>query len=115
VRCKHCHSSLANLGGERRCPECGDSFNPDDPNTFDPPEPVRFRTIQNALLSILLGWVAVCLWIFIDLVRHPSMFNNGAMSTLLAFFKARFEWPWVLLASVVIFSFMWLVTFARRR
>jgi hypothetical protein len=37
VRCKTCHYSLENRGGltEHRCPECGRTFDPDDPGTFE--------------------------------------------------------------------------------
>jgi len=33
LRCKHCRYRLAGLAAQR-CPECGEAFDPDDPETY---------------------------------------------------------------------------------
>jgi hypothetical protein len=42
MRCKACQYSLEHLT-ERRCPECGCQFDPNDPDTFDTPLEKRKR------------------------------------------------------------------------
>jgi hypothetical protein len=76
VRCKTCHYSLANLT-EHRCPECGTSFDPNDPATFVEDGP-RILTLRR-MLHILLACYAINLGLmsyvaFSELSPRLSMF-----------------------------------------
>ena len=90
MRCKNCHYSLDGLT-EKRCPECGREFDPNDPNTFDSPAPVgidfRSAAIGSAITFIaafLIMLVASAVWG----LRGPEAggaFMMALVASLLAF------------------------------
>lgn len=77
MRCKTCHYSLTGLT-EHRCPECGNAFDPNDPNTFEhaPFPPNAWRYFSNAILLVLGTYLAGMLfhWIRVsaDHTVHPD-------------------------------------------
>ncbi|MCI0675219.1 MAG: hypothetical protein L0Y42_05510, partial [Phycisphaerales bacterium] len=57
MRCKGCHYSLKKLV-ERRCPECGRGFDPDDARTFEG-EGRRGRDLVPRMSYVLLAFGVV--------------------------------------------------------
>jgi predicted amidophosphoribosyltransferase len=62
VLCKSCHYPLKQLT-ERRCPECGREFDPDDPSTFDTPRSKQERLAFRLLVISGLIYLVVYLLI----------------------------------------------------
>jgi len=56
VRCLACHYSLKNLT-EHRCPECGRTFDPNDPRTYESAPERRPPRIRNGLMLLVLAFV----------------------------------------------------------
>ncbi len=94
MRCKTCHYSLANLT-ERRCPECGTAFDPNDATTFEAHR--RFwRANPHAQrgYAIIVWLMAACeLVTYVQLVEHWwAMF---AALVLLAILLCHVAWTFV--------------------
>lgn len=51
MRCLSCQYELRNLT-DRRCPECGRAFDPDDPRTFETDAVVRERALERAFNAL---------------------------------------------------------------
>jgi hypothetical protein len=54
VRCKNRHYSLANLI-VNRCPECGNAFDPNDPDTFETVASVWKLNTANVMVAVCLS------------------------------------------------------------
>lgn len=64
MRCKGCHYELAHLS-EKRCPECGRLFDPNDPMTFDPPRDqtgLWLLGVALAVIAFLLFAAILAFW-----------------------------------------------------
>lgn len=75
---RYCINCLYNLRGlpEHRCPECGQTFDPDDTTTFLPtPDPLKRQTMLDPSVGFWWGGVScvlLCICFALATPRRPS-------------------------------------------
>jgi hypothetical protein len=106
VRCKTCHYSLANLT-EHRCPECGASFDPNDPSTyFDASTTDRPRTLVG-IATLSYGFLALIWLSYVYLIADSEPLTFGVALSIITGALALTALTFA--AGVLVYSIYWLV------
>lgn len=103
VRCLTCHYDLRKLT-ERRCPECGRAFDPDDASTyFEPPTIVTLRVMFR--VAVVCYVLNLAFSIYVSINEMPGDFVSLLMTPITAAFLLVFTFP----VGIVLFGMFWLV------
>jgi hypothetical protein len=110
MRCLECAYNLHSLT-ERRCPECGKEFDPDDPSTYELTSPALRRRARAKLAFILAATAnaivgALSVVLFFVAITSMEGLQPPALERLLSMFVHAcawvysITWPMALVAAV---------------
>lgn len=89
-RCLHCRYRLAGLAAHR-CPECGEPFDPDDPETYLIEQPhIIWPTLLVQTVAVFISSLIVLLFV---LPRTPAGTMQFGLAIVLALVSASFALP----------------------